>query len=36
MWDKGQPAGQRFEDKIKWCIEFLDKYGFKISNDVNA
>lgn len=29
LWHKGQPAGQRVDDKIKWCIEFLEQYGFK-------
>ena len=23
LWDKSHPYGQRVEDKIKWCIEFL-------------
>lgn len=30
LWHKGQPPGQRVEDKIKWCIEFLKEYGYKI------
>jgi hypothetical protein len=29
LWHKGQPAGQRVEDKIKWCKEFLIEYGIK-------
>jgi HNH endonuclease len=29
LWHKGQPAGQRVEDKIKWCKEFLTEYGVK-------
>lgn len=29
LWHKGQPAGQRLEDKIKWCKEFLTEYGIK-------
>lgn len=29
LWHKGQPAGQRVEDKIKWCKEFLKGYGIK-------
>jgi hypothetical protein len=29
LWHKGQPAGQRVEDKIKWCKEFLSEYGIK-------
>jgi hypothetical protein len=27
LWHKGQPAGQRVEDKIKWCKDFLKLYG---------
>ena len=30
LWHKGQPGGQRVEDKIKWAKEFLESYGFKI------
>jgi hypothetical protein len=26
LWTTSQPAGQRVEDKIKWCKEFLEKY----------
>ncbi len=26
LWHKGQPSGQRVEDKIEWCIEFLTEY----------
>lgn len=28
LWSTSHPAGQRVEDKIKWAIEFLDKYGY--------
>lgn len=31
LWHKGQPAGQRVEDKIQWCMEFLKEYGYSIS-----
>jgi len=24
------PHGQRVDDKIKWCIEFLDQYGYDV------
>lgn len=27
LWSKSQPSGQRVEDKIKWCKEFLEQYG---------
>jgi hypothetical protein len=30
IWRTGQPKGQRVEDKIKWCIEFLAEYGYKV------
>ncbi len=30
LWDKGQPPGQRIEDKVKWYIEFLNLHGYKI------
>lgn len=30
LWVKGQPAGSRVEDKIKWCIEFLESYGYLV------
>jgi hypothetical protein len=30
LWHKGQPAGQRVEDKITWCKEFLSQYGYKV------
>ena len=26
LWSKSQPSGQRVEDKIKWCREFLKQY----------
>lgn len=31
LWVKGQPAGARVEDKMKWCIEFLESYGYKVT-----
>lgn len=30
LWHKGQPAGQRVPDKIKWAKEFLEFYGYEI------
>lgn len=27
IWHRGQPGGQRLEDKIKWAKEFLKQYG---------
>jgi hypothetical protein len=30
LWNKGHPYGQRVEDKIKWCKEFLELYGHEV------
>lgn len=30
LWSIGQPPGQRVDDKIKWYIEFLELYGYKV------
>jgi hypothetical protein len=30
LWNKSHPPGQRVEDKIEWCKEFLIQYGFEI------
>jgi len=29
LWHKGQPAGQRVDDKIAWAVEFLTNYGYE-------
>lgn len=31
LWVKNQTPGQRLEEKIEYCINFLKKYGYKIS-----
>jgi hypothetical protein len=28
LWSIAQPVGQKLEDKITWCIEFLKQYGY--------
>jgi len=28
LWRSGHPAGQRVEDKVCWCIDFLRDYGY--------
>ena len=33
LWSTSQPPGQRIEDKIKWCIEFLSIYGYKVTKE---
>lgn len=30
LWVTGQPSGQRVEDKIQWCINFLETYGYSV------
>lgn len=30
LWNKAQPGGQRVEDRIKYYIEFLQQYGYKV------
>lgn len=34
LWSKSHPSGQRVEDKIKWCIEFLSQYGYEVNSKV--
>lgn len=29
LWNRGQPPGQRVEDKIAWCKEFMKQYGYE-------
>ncbi len=29
LWHRGQPAGQRVQDKIEWCKEFMKQYGYE-------
>ena len=31
LWCSGQPKGQRVDDKIKWCVEFLQGYGYSVN-----
>jgi len=30
LWSHSHPFGQRVEDKVKWCKEFLDFYGYDV------
>jgi hypothetical protein len=30
LWSRSQPSGQRIEDKIMWCKEFLDLYDYDV------
>jgi len=34
IWSICHPKGQRLEDKINWCLEFLKQYGFKIQDTI--
>jgi hypothetical protein len=31
LWSRGQPPGQRVDDKVKFYTEFLERYGYKVS-----
>ena len=31
LWSKHQPHGQRVEDKLAWCKEFLNEYGYDVT-----
>jgi len=33
LWTRSHPPGQRVEDKIKWCAEFLEEYGYKVHKE---
>lgn len=32
LWSSAQPSGQRVEDKIDFCIDFLRAYGFEVTS----
>lgn len=36
LWVRGQPAGARVEDKVKWAIEFLESYGYSVKTTVQS
>lgn len=36
LWDKTQPSGQRVEDKIQWCIDFLKRNNYEVINNNNT
>ena len=33
LWSHSHPPGQRVVDKIKWCIEFISEYGYRVIKD---
>lgn len=33
LWSRFQPSGSRVEDKIEWCKQFLEHYGYSIIKD---
>jgi hypothetical protein len=33
LWSCKHPPGQRGEDKVAWCKEFLLEYGYKVIKD---
>lgn len=32
LWNTAQPSGQRVEDKLDFCIDFLRAYGFEVTS----
>lgn len=30
LWSQNHPTGQRVEDKVQWCKEFLQQYGYEV------
>lgn len=32
LWNSSHPSGQRVEDKIAFCIDFLAQYGFEVED----
>jgi len=35
LWSNSHPYGQRVEDKVKWCKEFLEEYGHSVIMNLN-
>ena len=35
LWSTSQPAGQRVEDKLAWCVEFLEEYIGPLPEDIH-
>lgn len=35
LWSRSQPPGQRIDDKIKWCKNFLEEYGYTVIKKEN-
>lgn len=33
LWHRGQPAGQRLIDKLKWAQELLETYGYSVKRN---
>lgn len=36
LWSKAQPYGQRVQDKIDFAIDFLEQYGYTITEPVQS
>lgn len=30
LWDTRNPKGQRVEDKIDWCLLYLEEHGYRV------
>lgn len=33
LWCSNHPSGQRVEDKLKYCIEYIESYGYKVTKE---
>ena len=33
LWSSSHPKGQRVEDKVAWCIDFLLQYGYSVKKE---
>lgn len=33
LFDRSHGQGEKVTDKIEWCIDFLSKYGYKVSKE---
>ena len=34
IWHRSHPPGQRLEQKIEWCKEFLSDYGYNVTKEI--
>lgn len=34
LWSSAQPPGQRVQDKIHWCMEYLSQHGYRVHREI--